>query len=95
MEPIIDKKTEKPSEQKEAEEPSEQKVLLHDSSYWIKSSLSYSNGACVEVTDIPGEWIGVRTSTDTAGAILRFQPSEWHAFITDIRRGEFDEFFSG
>jgi len=59
-------------------------------SYWIKSSLSYANGNCVEVASLPGGTIGVRNSRDSAGAVLRFTPREWHAFLGGVRNGEFD-----
>ena len=59
-------------------------------SYWIKSSLSYANGNCVEVASLPGGTIGVRSSRDSAGPVLRFTPREWHAFLGGVRSGEFD-----
>jgi Domain of unknown function (DUF397) len=59
---------------------------------WIKSSLSFSNGACVEVASLPGGHVGVRNSRDTSGPVLAFTPAEWHAFIGGVRNGEFDYF---
>jgi hypothetical protein len=59
---------------------------------WIKSSLSFSNGNCVEVADLPAGEIGVRHSKHTDGAVLRFTPDEWHAFLGGVRLGEFDRF---
>ena len=61
-------------------------------SYWVKSSLSFSNGNCVEVAGLPQGEIGVRNSRDRAGAVLRFTPDEWHAFIGGVHNGEFDRF---
>ena len=61
-------------------------------SYWIKSSLSYANGNCVEVASLPGGEIGVRDSRDSAGPVLRFTSDEWHAFLGGVRNGEFDSF---
>jgi len=60
--------------------------------YWTKSSLSFSNGNCVEVASLPGDEIGIRDSKDSAGPILRFTPGEWHAFLGGVRNGEFDRF---
>ena len=60
-------------------------------SYWIKSSLSYANGNCVEVASLPGGTIGVRNSKDSTGPVLRFTPREWHAFLGGVRNGEFDK----
>jgi hypothetical protein len=59
---------------------------------WVKSSLSYSNGNCVEVASMPGGGIGVRHSKDASGPVLRFTPDEWHAFLGGVRNGEFDSF---
>jgi len=61
-------------------------------SYWIKSSLSYANGNCVEVASLPDGEIGVRNSRDSTGPVLRFTSDEWHAFIGGVRKGEFDGF---
>ncbi len=62
------------------------------SSYWVKSSLSFSNGNCVEVASLPDDEIGVRNSRDSGGPVLRFTPDEWHAFLGGVRNGEFDGF---
>ena len=57
---------------------------------WIKSSLSFANGNCVEVADLPDGTVGIRNSRDTDGPVLRFTPDEWVAFLAGARRGEFD-----
>jgi hypothetical protein len=61
-------------------------------SVWVKSSLSFSNGNCVEVAGLPDGGIGVRNSKDSAGPVLRFTSDEWHAFLGGVRNGEFDNF---
>jgi hypothetical protein len=61
-------------------------------SYWVKSSLSFSNGNCVEVASLADDEIGVRNSRDSEGAVLRFTPGEWRAFLGGVRNGEFDRF---
>jgi Domain of unknown function (DUF397) len=61
-------------------------------STWVKSSLSFANGNCVEVSDQPGGTIGVRNSRDREGPVLRFTPDEWQAFLGGVRNGEFDDF---
>ena len=58
--------------------------------HWLKSSLSYSNGNCVEVASLLEGEIGVRDSKDPGGPVLRFTPDEWHAFLGGVRNGEFD-----
>ena len=62
--------------------------------HWVKSSLSFSNGACVEVADLPDGKVGVRHSKDPSGPVLRFTSAEWHAFLTGAQVGEFDGFGS-
>jgi hypothetical protein len=57
---------------------------------WVKSSLSFSNGNCVEVAELPGGGVGVRNSRDPDGPVLRFTPAEWRAFLGGARLGEFD-----
>jgi Domain of unknown function (DUF397) len=61
-------------------------------SMWVKSSLSYANGNCVEVTSLPRGEVGVRNSRDSAGPVLAFTPDEWRAFLGGVRNGEFDRF---
>ncbi len=70
------------SDRRNAAEPS--------GSHWVKSSLSFANGDCVEVAALPGGHIGVRHSKSAEGPILRFTSSEWSAFIGGVRNGEFD-----
>ena len=59
---------------------------------WVKSSLSFANGNCVEVANLSGGEVGVRNSRDSGGAVLRFTPDEWHAFIGGVQNGEFNHF---
>jgi len=59
---------------------------------WVKSSLSFANGNCVEVANLPGGGVAVRNSRDPDGAVLRFTPGEWAAFVGGARLGEFDRF---
>ena len=59
---------------------------------WVKSSLCYSEGNCVEVAELPGGGVGVRNSRDPGGAVLEFTQREWAMFLSGARRGEFDRF---
>ena len=58
----------------------------------MKSSLSFSNGNCVEVASLSNGGVAVRNSRDPGGPVLRFTPDEWHAFLGGARNGEFDRF---
>jgi hypothetical protein len=58
----------------------------------VKSSLSLSNGNCVEVASPPDGQVGIRHSKHTEGPVLRFTPDEWQAFLGGVRNGEFDSF---
>jgi len=59
------------------------------SAVWVKSSLSFSNGNCVEVASLPGDEIGVRNSRDPEGPVLKFTHGAWGAFLGAARLGEF------
>ena len=59
---------------------------------WVKSSLSYAYGNCVEVASYPGGDVAVRNSRFPDGPVLRFTPAEWDAFIGGAHQGEFDRF---
>ena len=61
-------------------------------SNWVKSSLSFSNGNCVEVASLADGGVGVRNSRDAEGLVLQFTPDEWRAFLGGVRNGEFDSF---
>jgi uncharacterized protein DUF397 len=65
---------------------------LNSDANWIKSSLSFANGNCVEVADLPGGGVGVRNSRHSDGPVLRFTADEWDAFLGGVRFGEFDNF---
>lgn len=55
-----------------------------------KSSYSGFNG-CVEVAVLPGSGhVALRDSKNTALEARVFTPSEWVAFITGVKAGEFD-----
>jgi len=52
---------------------------------WRKSSYSMSNGQCVETARLTDGRIGVRDSKAAAGAVLRFEPEAWGAFLAELR----------
>ena len=58
---------------------------------WYKSSYSNGNGgACVEVATLADGHRAARDSKNPAGPALTFTATEWIAFTTGIRSGEFD-----
>ena len=57
---------------------------------WHTSSFSGHNGSCVEVAGLEGGHRAVRDSKNPAGPALTVTASEWAAFTTGIRTGEFD-----
>lgn len=48
-------------------------------------------GACVRVASA-SEMIAMGDSKNPAGPVLSFTRSEWEAFVTGVKRGEFDGF---
>ena len=52
---------------------------------WKKSSRTYGNGNCVEVAARSGDHVNVRDSKNPEGAMLRFTPAEWTAFLAGLR----------
>lgn len=79
----------------ELDSPSERHGQPVASIAWVKSSLSYAFGNCVEVASLPGGQVGVRNSRDPHGSVLSFTPEEWIAFLGGARNGEFDQFAGG
>jgi len=58
---------------------------------WRTSSFSSDQGGeCVEVADLPNGGRGVRDSKNPTGPALTFTATEWVAFTTGVRAGEFD-----
>ncbi len=56
---------------------------------WHKSAASPYTTTCVEAATVDGGML-LRDSTDPKGPILAFSDAEWDAFVTGVRRGEFD-----
>ncbi len=62
-----------------------------DQLIWIISSQSGSQGGnCVEVAFVHTGEVAVRNSKDRTGPMLLFTGSEWDAFVTGAKNGEFD-----
>jgi uncharacterized protein DUF397 len=56
---------------------------------WFKSSASSVSG-CVEVAHTPEGLVALRDSKDVAKQPHMFNRHEWSAFITGVKKGEFD-----
>jgi hypothetical protein len=56
---------------------------------WVKSSLSFGNGNCIEVANLFSGDVGVRNGGDHTGVVLRCAPDERSAFIC-VHNKEFE-----
>jgi hypothetical protein len=56
---------------------------------WVKSSHSGPQGNCVEVAFLDGGEVAMRNSRYPDGAALLFTRTEWEAFLSGARDGEF------
>ncbi len=56
---------------------------------WRVSSWCAGNGDCVAVGLLPGGHVLLKDTKDPDGPQLRFDASEWRAFVAGIRAGEF------
>lgn len=54
---------------------------------WRTSSRTYGGGNCVEVAARTGDYVNVRDSKNPQGAMLRFTPVQWNAFVAGVRGG--------
>ena len=57
---------------------------------WVKASMSFSNGNCVEVGRLPDGQVAVRNSRFPGVELPPFTREEWLAFTAGVRAGEFD-----
>jgi hypothetical protein len=58
---------------------------------WRKSTISNPSGSCVELAELPGGSIAVRNSRHPSGPALIYPRSAVAAFLTALKRGEFDD----
>lgn len=63
--------------------------LDHLRAVWRMSTRTNGQGACVEVAAL-GDVVGVRDSKDRTGPALAFAPTDWRAFLADVRAGRHD-----
>ncbi|KZM72818.1 DUF397 domain-containing protein [Nocardia terpenica] len=58
--------------------------------HWFKSTRSGGGKDCVEVAFLGEDLVGVRDSKNPTGPALVFTPTEWVAFTSELKDGEFD-----
>jgi hypothetical protein len=58
---------------------------------WRKSSISNSQGTCVELARLTGGEFAVRNSRNPEGPALIYTRAEIAALIEGVKRGEFDD----
>lgn len=54
-----------------------------------RTAVACGGGECVEVAPT-GAGVAIRDSKDPDGAILRYSPVEWNAFLVGAKNGDFD-----
>jgi hypothetical protein len=60
---------------------------------WQKSSLSFSNGNCVEMADLPDGGVAMRDSKHPDEAMLSFSSrADFKAFLENAKSGLFDDY---
>jgi hypothetical protein len=62
-----------------------------DNARWRKSSVSNSQGACVEMARLSGGEFAVRNSRNPEGPALIYTQAEIVALIEGVKQGEFDD----
>jgi Domain of unknown function (DUF397) len=62
---------------------------------WRKSSISNSQGACVELAKVGIDEFAVRNSRNPEGPALIYTRAEIAALIEGVKMGEFDDLLNG
>jgi hypothetical protein len=62
---------------------------------WRKSSISNSQGACVELAKVGADEFAVRNSRNPDGPALIYTRAEIAALIEGVKLGEFDDLLNG
>jgi hypothetical protein len=71
----------------------EGRALVADlsSARWRKSTFSMGSGNCLEMAFLDSGEVALRDAKNgDAGPVLVFTPSEWQAFVSGAKDGEFD-----
>lgn len=62
---------------------------------WRKSSISNSQGACVELAKVGADEFAVRNSRNPDGPALIYTRAEIAALVEGVKMGEFDDLLNG
>jgi hypothetical protein len=57
---------------------------------WVKSSASWGEGNCVELTGLADGEVAIRNSRQPEGPALVYTRTEMAAFVAGVKAGEFD-----
>jgi hypothetical protein len=60
----------------------------HKSLTW-RTALNCEGGACVQVA-VDDRAVLIGSSRQPGGPVLEYTPGEWHAFVSGIKNGDFD-----
>lgn len=61
----------------------------HKTLTW-RTALNCDGGACVQVA-VDDRAILIGNSRQPGGTVLEYTPDEWHAFVSGIKQGDFDD----
>ena len=58
-----------------------------------RTALSCESGACAQVA-VDDRPILIANSRQPGGPVLEYTPDEWHEFVSEIKKGNFDDLFA-
>jgi Domain of unknown function (DUF397) len=61
----------------------------HKSLTW-RTALNCEGGACVQVA-VDDRSVLIGSSRQPGGPVFEYSPDKWHAFVSEIKNGDFDD----